>query len=507
MGSFIDRLRSAGPSVVRRATGEKGSVAGDGSDKALLGDLCRVLSAERVRSDSAERALLSHDASVFDGGVSGPVCYPITADEVVAVMNVAEQHDRAIVPRGAGTGLAGGSIPLGAPVVIAVTKMNRILDVDIDNRVAWVEPGVVNLDLTRHLEPFGFHFAPDPSSQQVCTIGGNVANNSGGPHCLAYGVTDAHVVAAEIVLASGERMLLGGLGPQDHGFDLRGAFVGSEGTLGVTTKVAVRLTPNPPHVRTLLLSFAAVRDAANTVSSVIAAGIVPAAMEVMDQRITVAVENFVGAGYPLDAAAVLLAEVEGLAAGVEIEADRIAEIGRQNGATEVRLAGSPEERVLLWKGRKTAFGAVAQIKPDYYLHDTVVPRSALADVLEQIYEIADRHDLIVMNVFHAGDGNLHPLLLFDRRIDGELDRVHAAGAEIMTASLDAGGVLSGEHGIGVEKQQYMDRLFTSDDLDHQDRLRRAFDPTCRTNPGKVLPMGHSCADIQSLRSVPKDVWG
>ncbi len=473
----------------------------------VVRDLVAALSSDRVRIDGAERALLSHDASVFDGGVAGPVCFPTTTAEVQAVMEVALRHGRSIVPRGAGTGLAGGAIPLGAPIVVVVTKMNRILEVDLDNRVAWVEPGVVNLDLTKQLRPLGFHFAPDPSSQQVCTIGGNVANNSGGPHCLAYGVTDAHVVAIEVVLASGETVLLGGLGPQDHGLDLRGAFIGSEGTLGIATKVAVRLTKNPPEVRTLLLSFASVRDAANTVSAVIAAGIVPAAMEVMDQRITIAVENFVKAGYPLDAAAVLLAEVEGLADGVEIDAKQIEAIGRDHHATEVRLAQSEEERALLWKGRKTAFGAVAQIKPDYYLHDTVVPRSALADVLEQIYDIADRHDLIVMNVFHAGDGNLHPLLLFDRRIEGELDRVHAAGAEILTASLDAGGVLSGEHGIGVEKQQYMDRLFTSDDLDHQNRLRHAFDPSCRTNPGKVLPMGHSCADIQALRSVPRDVWG
>ena len=499
MTGFMKRVRSMAP---RHA----GSNHHSSTDR-LLADLVTVLSSDRVRHDGAERALLSHDASVFDGGVAGPIVFPETAEEVQAVMNVATRHGRSIVPRGAGTGLAGGAIPLGAPVVIALTKMNRILEIDIENRIAWVEPGVINLDLTKHLRPLGFHFAPDPSSQQVCTIGGNVANNSGGPHCLAYGVTDAHIVAVEIVLITGERAVLGGLGPDDHGLDLRGAFVGSEGTLGVATKVAVKLTKNPPAVRTLLLSFDSVTAAANTVSGVIAAGIVPAAMEVMDHKITVAVENFVHAGYPLDAAAVLLAEVEGLEDGADIDAGRIAEIGRTHGATEVRMAGSEEERALLWKGRKTAFGAIAQIKPDYYLHDTVVPRAALADVLEKIYAIADDHHLIVMNVFHAGDGNLHPLILFDRRIEGELERVHAAGEKILQASLDAGGVLSGEHGIGIEKQKFMDRLFSADDLDHQDRLRRAFDPSCRTNPGKVLPMGHSCADIQALRSVPKDIWG
>jgi glycolate oxidase len=502
MTGFMERVKSMAPIAARYA----GSTHSRASDP-LVADLVAVLSKDRVRHDGAERALLSHDASVFDGGVAGPIVFPESAEEVQAVMEVATRHDRAIVPRGAGTGLAGGAIPLGAPVVVALTKMNRILEVDIDNRVAWVEPGVINLDLTKHLRPMGFHFAPDPSSQQVCTIGGNVANNSGGPHCLAYGVTDAHIVAVEIVLVTGERTMLGGLGPDDHGLDLRGAFVGSEGTLGVATKVAVKLTKNPPAVRTLLLSFDSVTAAANTVSGVIAAGIVPAAMEVMDHKITVAVENFVHAGYPLDAAAVLLAEVEGLEDGADIDADQIAEIGRAHGASDVRLAGSEEERALLWKGRKTAFGAIAQIKPDYYLHDTVVPRAALADVLEKIYTIADEYDLIVMNVFHAGDGNLHPLILFDRRVEGELERVHAAGEKILDASLDAGGVLSGEHGIGLEKQKFMDRLFSSDDLDHQDRLRKAFDPTCRTNPGKVLPMGHSCADIQALRSVPKDIWG
>jgi glycolate oxidase len=277
--------------------------------------------------------------------------------------------------------------------------------------------------------------------------------------------------------------------------------------LGIATRIAVRITRDRPAVRTLLLSFGSVTDAANTVSGVIAAGIVPAAMEVMDQRITVAVENYVAAGYPTDAAAVLLAEVDGLDAGVEIDAERIGAIGRAHGATEVRLAGSEEERALLWKGRKTAFGAIAQLAPDYYLHDTVVPRAALASVLEQVYEIAARHDLMVMNVFHAGDGNLHPLLLFDARDDGVLERVHDAGAEIIAASLAAGGVLSGEHGIGVEKQRFMGEMFTADDLDHQERLRRSFDPACRSNPGKVIPAGHGCADVQALRSVPDGVWG
>ena len=473
----------------------------------VLRALCSALSPERVRVDGAQRTLMAHDASVYAGGVAGPVCFPTSTDEVSSIMRIATAHNRAVVPRGAGTGLAGGAIPLGAPIVVSTGKMNQVLSVDIDNRVAWVEPGVINLDLSRHLHPFGFHFAPDPSSQQVCTLGGNVANNSGGPHCLAYGVTDAHVLAVELVLPNGEVAMLGGLDDEPWGLDLRGAAVGSEGTLGIVTKIAVRLTPNPPAVKTLLLSFPTTRDAAQTVSEVIAAGIVPAALEVMDQRMVVAVERYVGAGYPTDAAAVLLAEVEGLPRGVEIDAEAISTIGRSNHAIDVRVAADDEERDRLWKGRKTAFGAVAQVAPDYYLHDTVVPRAALADVLAQVYEIAERHDVLVMNVFHAGDGNLHPLLVFDARIPGTLERVHAAGAEIVRASLAAGGVLSGEHGIGIEKQEFMAELFTDADLNHQNRLRQSFDPDCRANPGKVLPMGHSCADIQALRSVPSEVWG
>lgn len=472
----------------------------------LVLELSEALSSERVRADRAERSLYAHDSSIFDQGRSGPVCFPINAAEVQEIVRIAARHGRAVVPRGAGTGLAGGAIPLGAPIVVAMSKMNQILEIDLENRIAWIEPGVVNLDLTAYLRPHGFHFAPDPSSQQVCTIGGNVATNSGGPHCLAYGVTNQHVVAIEVVLSDGSLVELGGLDAEPSGFDLRGAFIGGEGTLGICTRIAVRLTPNPPAVRTLLLAFDAIEGAARTVSAVVAAGIVPAAMEVMDQRITQAVEQFVGAGYPTDAGAVLLAEVDGLEHGTLIDADRIAEIGRREGATSVRVAEDDAARELLWKGRKTAFGAIAKLAPRYYLHDTVVPRSALATVLRQVYEIADRHDIGVVNVFHAGDGNLHPLLLFDPRQPGVIERVHAAAGEIVRASLAAGGALSGEHGIGVEKQDYMELMFSADDLDHQNRLRRSFDPWCRMNPGKVLPASHSCADIQALRSIPTGVW-
>jgi glycolate oxidase len=478
-----------------------------GRSDPLLPELAAALSKDRVRVDSAERALMAHDGSIFEGGLSGPVCFPVDAAEVQAIVRIAGRHGRTVVPRGAGTGLAGGAIPLGAPIVVVLTRMNRILEVDLENRIAWIEPGVVNLDLTSHLRQFGFHFAPDPSSQQACTVGGNLATNSGGPHCLAYGVTNQHVVAIEVVLADGKLAQLGGLDAEPTGLDLRGAFIGGEGMLGIATRIAVRLTLNPPAVRTLLLAFESIEQAAHTVSAVVAAGIVPAAMEVMDQGITQAVERFVGAGYPMDAGAVLLAEVDGLAAGTTIDADRIADIGRQHGAFRVRIAEDEAARDLLWKGRKTAFGAVAQLAPSYYLHDTVVPRARLAEVLNRVYEIAERHGLDVVNVFHAGDGNLHPLLLFDRQEPGVIERVHAAGSEIVRVSLAAGGALSGEHGIGVEKQEFMDLMFSSEDLDHQNRLRRSFDPWCRLNPGKVLPSPHSCADIQALRRLPTGVWG
>lgn len=499
---LVGRLRDAVTSAGRRPRDQA-----PGADDPVVADLVAALGRDKVRDDGAERALLSRDASIYEGGVAGPVVLAASHADVVAAVRVAVAHDRAVVPRGAGTGLAGGAIPLGAPIVISTAGMKRIVSVDVEDRVAWVEPGVVNLALTQHLRAHGHHFAPDPSSQQVCTIGGNVANNSGGPHCLAEGVTNAHVEAIEVVLASGETVVLGGVAHEQRGLDLRGVFVGSEGTMGIATKVAVRLTPDHPAVRTLLLAFATPTDAAETVSAVIADGIVPAAMEVMDQRAIRAVEAYVHAGYPTDAAAVLLAEVEGLAGGVAIEAERIEAIGREHGATSVRVAQDEAERALLWKGRKTAFGASARIAPAYYLHDTVIPRRALADVLEQVYEIAERHDTLVMNVFHAGDGNLHPLLLFDRADPDQVARVHAAGAEIVAASLAAGGALSGEHGIGVEKRDHMREMFGEDDLDHQGRVRRAFDPACRANPGKVLPAGHSCADIQALHEVPQGVWG
>lgn len=493
-----------------RCVGHTGSVSdrptsdqGDQGDHELVTRLRAALDTERVLADSFDRSLYASDASGLVGDEAVAVCFPRTTGEVQACVRACVDHDRPFVTRGSGTGLAGGAVPVGRPVIIVTTKMNHILSVDPDQRVAWVEPGVINLDLTRALAPHGLHFAPDPSSQQVCSVGGNVANNAGGPHCLAYGVTSAHVLALEVVLPDGDVVVLGGLDPDPVGYDLRGAFVGSEGTLGIATRIAVRLTPDPPAVVTLLIDFDDVERAAATVSGIIAAGVVPAAIEMMDAPITRAVEEFAHAGFPVDAEALLIVEVDGEVIGVDHQAGVVERVARSHDARSVRRAADATERALWWKGRKSAFGAVARVKPNYYLHDTVVPRTRLVEVLRQVYEIAARHDLVVMNVFHAGDGNLHPLLVYDAREPGVVDRVEAAGEEIVRASLDAGGVLSGEHGIGIEKRAFMGLLFGPDDLDAQARLREAFDPDDRANPDKVLPAGSRCGEIGS---VPDGAW-
>ncbi|HZX53897.1 MAG TPA: FAD-linked oxidase C-terminal domain-containing protein [Ilumatobacteraceae bacterium] len=471
-------------------------------NEVLVAELGAALSPDRVRIGGTELALYQRDASNLTGQ-AGVVCFPTSTQEVQAAIRIAVRHGQPFVARGAGTGLAGGATPLDDAMMIVTTKMNRVLSVDPVNRLAWVEPGVLNLDLTKAVTKYGLHFAPDPSSQQSCSIGGNVANNSGGPHCLSDGVTTAHVLGLEVVLPDGEIARLGGEEPEPAGYDLRGAFVGSEGMCGIATKVCVRLTQNPPAIRTMLMDFASVADGARTVSAIIAAGMVPAALEMMDQLCTRAVEEYIHAGLPVDAAAILLVEVAGLPHGVETDVQRIVDIGTAHGAGTVRIAKDEVERALLWKGRKNAFGAIARIKPNYYLHDTVVPRRHLPDVLQQVYDIVARHDLLVMNVFHAGDGNLHPLLVFDKREPGIMDRVHAAGEEIVRVSVAAGGVLSGEHGIGLEKRDFMPLMFSATDLEAQARLRRSFDTTGLANPNKVLPTAASCGDMQH---VPEGAW-
>ena len=476
--------------------------------------LIDALGVEAVLADPLALRLYARDASMVEGS-AGLVVFVHSADDVVTCMRVAARHDLPIVPRGSGTGLAGGATPIADAIVVVTAKMNRILEVRPEDRLAWVEPGVFNLDLGNALRPTGFTYAPDPSSQQVSSIGGNVNTNAGGPHCLAYGVTSAHVLAVDVVLPDGSVGRVGSEAPAAAGYDLRGYVVGSEGTLGIVTAACVRLTPLPPAVRTMLLDFADVEDCAQTVSAIIARGVVPAALEMMDRGIVRAVEDFAHAGYPTDAAAVLLVEVDGLPAGVEAQTREVEVAALEHAVGTIRIAADDAERALLWKGRKSAFGAIARIAPHYHLHDCVVPRKALADVLAGVYAIAQRHDLIVTNVFHAGDGNLHPLFSFDRSVPGTLERVLAASDELVRLCVDAGGSLSGEHGIGLEKRDFMPLVFSGDDLAAQACVRSSFDPDTRMNPQKVLPDGAKCGDHAAARgsdvqrvveSLPEGSW-
>ncbi|GIV00348.1 MAG: FAD-binding protein [Actinomycetota bacterium] len=476
--------------------------------------LASALGPDRVLSDPLSLALYARDASMVEGGCA-LVALPRSVEEVVACVKVAAEHGLAVVPRGSGTGLAGGATPIGDALVVVTTKMDRILEIRPEDRLAWVEPGVRNLDLANALAPYGFTYAPDPSSQQTCSIGGNVNTNAGGPHCLAYGVTANHVLALDLVLPDGRVARLGSEAPEAPGYDLRGAVIGSEGTLGIVVAVCVRLTPLPPALRTMLFDFETVEDCAATVSAIIASGVVPAAMEMMDRGIVVAAERFAHAGYPTDAAAILIVEVDGTHGAVEAQARAVEAAARAHRCRSVRVARDEAERALIWKGRKSAFGAVAQIAPHYHLHDCVVPRTKLVEVLAGIYAIAERYDLVITNVFHAGDGNLHPLLSFDRRIPGTLERVLRASEEIVRLCVEAGGALSGEHGIGLEKREFMPLVFGAEDLAAQACLRAAFDPDGRMNPRKVLPEGARCGDFAMVRgadaaeaaaSLPEGAW-
>jgi glycolate oxidase subunit GlcD len=465
----------------------------------LASDLAARLGWERVGALGLELQLYSKDAGVASR-LPVLITWPETTDEVAAVVRACAARGARFTARGAGTGLSGGAVPAEGGVIIALQRMNEILEVDPANRCAWVQPGVVNLDLSNAVAVHGLHFAPDPSSQPVCTIGGNVAENSGGPHCLAYGVTSAHVLAAEVVLPDGEVVMLGSRSQEAAGYDLRGVFVGSEGMCGIATRICVRLTQNPPAVATMLASFSSVSDASRATSAVIAAGIVPAALEMMDGPICRAVAAFLRTSdYPSDAQAVLLVEVDGMPASVEDKAALVSDVLGDNGATEVKRARDAAERDRFWKGRKSAFGAIGRIQPHYYLHDCVIPRTKLVDVLDEVYAIARRHDLTVVNVFHAGDGNLHPLLVFDASEPGVRERVDEAGHEIVKLCVQAGGTLTGEHGVGLEKREYMPLVFTEDDLDAQAKIPRAFDPHARANPDKVFPRGSRCGDVREAQ--------
>ncbi|MDI1346771.1 MAG: FAD-linked oxidase C-terminal domain-containing protein [Pseudolabrys sp.] len=423
------------------------------------------------------------------------VVLPETTEQVSQVLAYCHAEGIKVVPRGAGTSLSGGALPLADGVLLGMAKFNKIKDIDFDNRVAVVEPGVTNLAVSTAVAHAGFYYSPDPSSQIACTIGGNVAENSGGVHCLKYGMTTNNVLGCEIVLITGEVLRLGGKHLDAEGYDLLGLVVGSEGLLGVVTEVTVRLLKKPETARAVLVGFPSSEDAGECVSSIIAAGIIPGGMEMMDKPAIHAAEAFVHAGYPLDVEALLIVELDGPAVEVDHLIARVETIARECRAVSVKLSTSEQERLLFWAGRKAAFPAVGRISPDYYCMDGTIPRAQLPLVLKRMKELSGRYGLAVANVFHAGDGNLHPLILYDSNKPGELDRAEQFGSDILRLCVEVGGVLTGEHGVGVEKRDLMPTMFSEIDLNAQQRVKCAFDAKGLLNPGKVFPELHRCAEL------------
>ena len=460
--------------------------------------LREIVPGEGVIASEAERRAYESDGLTAYRELPMVVVLPSRVDQVAATLRYCKQAGVKVVPRGAGTSLSGGALPLADGVLLGMAKFNLILDIDYDNRCVVAQPGVTNLAITQAVEHAGFYYAPDPSSQIACTIGGNVAENSGGVHCLKYGVTTNNILGIEMVLMDGEVIRLGGKHLDAEGYDLLGVMTGSEGLLGVVTEVTVRILPKPTTAKALLIGFAATEDAGNCVAAVIAAGIIPGGMELMDRPAIHAAEAFVKVGYPLDVEALLIVELDGPPAEVEELTARVDAIARAHRATEIRLSRTEAERLAFWSGRKAAFPAVGRISPDYYCMDSTIPRARLAEVLAQIRALSDRHRLGVANVFHAGDGNLHPLILYDANKPGEIERAEAFGADILRLSVEVGGVLTGEHGVGVEKRDLMGVMFDDDDLAHQQRLKCAFDPDGLLNPGKVFPQLHRCAELGRL---------
>jgi glycolate oxidase len=461
---------------------------------ALVRALTEIVGPAYVLEGPGDVLAYEYDASNFTAAPD-LVVLPANADEAAGVLRVASRYRAPVIPRGAGTGIAGGALPIVGGIVVALTRMNRILSVDLDNRVAVVEPGVTNIDITRAVAAHGFFYAPDPSSQYASSIGGNVGHNSGGPHTIAYGVTTNHVLGLEVVLASGERVRTGAAGPDAPGIDLTGLVVGGEGTLGLVTRIWVRLLRRREAVATLLAIFGDLDRASEAVTAIIGRGIGPVALEMLDRTTMRVVEPFVHAGYPEDAEAVLLIEVEGLRDVLPRAGALVEEICRHHGAVEIRAARTEEERQALWLGRKSAFGAFGRIAINYYLHDAVVPRSRLPQVLRRVQQIAAREHLTIANVFHAGDGNLHPLIIFDARRDGETERVIRAGEEMLRACVEAGGTITGEHGVGFEKNNYMPWIYSDADLGAMHRLKDVLDPAGVMNPWKMFPTPVSCAQV------------
>lgn len=436
-----------------------------------------------------------YDATI-ERGLPEAVVLPATTEEVAAAVRIAREHGAPVTARGSGTGLSGGAIPCEGGVVIVTTRMNQILEVDAESRFAVVQPGVINLHISQAVAPHNLYFAPDPSSQRACSIGGNVAENAGGPHCLRFGSTVNHVLALEIVTPDGEIVELGGAAGAS-GYDLTGIVVGSEGTLGIVTKVTVRLLPRAESIITLLAIFDEVRQASQAVSAIVSAGVLPVALEMIDKYTMDAIEAALHTGYPPDAGAVLLIEVEGLAEETEEQAAAVRSICEEQGAREVQVAVAQADRERLWIGRKGALGALGRLAPSYYILDGVVPRTKLPDVLDGVYAACERYGMPVANVFHAGDGNLHPNVLFDERVPGVTEKVLELGEEIMRLCVDAGGSITGEHGVGLEKRSYMDWIFSPDDLEVMSRLKRAFGAGDSFNPGKVFPTSKGCGEVTS----------
>ena len=472
------------------------------SAASLLDELRDIVGDDALIANEDELLVYECDGYVVEKRMPDVVVFPTTTGQVAAIVRACNTHDVPFVPRGAGTSLAGGTLPVGGGVMICLTRMRQILEVNVRDRYAVVEPGLVNVHLTQRLKGTGYHYAPDPSSQGACTIGGNVATNSGGPHTLKYGVTVNHVLGVEVVLPSGEVLQFGGPCEDLPGYDLTGLFVGNEGTFGICTKVWVRLTRDPAAYRTMLGVFDTVQQATEAISAIIGAGIVPAALEMMDQGIVGALEQAFHFGFPLDAGAVLLIEVDGLEVAVDEEAERIVALCTENGAREVRMANSPQERALLWKCRKQAFGAIGRLSPSYCTQDGVVPRTRLPDILEFITATSAKYGLRIVNVFHAGDGNIHPILLFDERDAEQVRRVIAAGDEILSRCIELGGSVTGEHGIGVEKISFMDKLFQPNDIAVMEDLRRVFNPEGRCSPHKMLPTAGACGMEHIEKSHP-----
>jgi glycolate oxidase len=466
---------------------------------ALAPALARIVGDGGVLNGHAETLVYECDGYTLEKSAPELVVLPRSTAETAAVVRTLAAAGVAFVPRGAGTGLSGGALPVGAPVMICTTRMNRLRLIDTANRRVVAESGVVNARVSAAVAGAGLYYAPDPSSQPACTIGGNVAENSGGPHTLKYGVTTNHVLGVELVLPDGEVVAIGGLVEDAPGYDLTGLVVGSEGTFGVVTAATLRLLKTPEATRTFLAAYDGIDAASETVSGLIAGGMVPAALEMMDRLIIQAVDAAYGVGFPADVGAVLIIEIDGIDAALDAEEEQVLAVCRRHGAREVRVARDAAERSLLWKSRKRAFGAVGRLAPNYCTQDGVVPRTRLPEILRRIAAAAERHRLRIANVFHAGDGNIHPILLYDERNGDEVRRVLAAGTEILEACVELGGSVTGEHGIGIEKAQQMPLLFSPADLLAMREVRAVFDPGGRSNPGKIFPDAKGCIEVRAPR--------